>query len=95
MTSNFPGRTDSDKGPGYHTVPILVVFSLGENLNRRRHAERSEEFFRNLGKQSAANAEEPPKDTFNWASFFAKLNSVFAKVKAAVSIRSSSKHQGA
>jgi hypothetical protein len=95
MASNFPGRTDSNTGPGYHTVPILVVFSLGENLNRRRHAERSEEFFRNLGKQSAANLKESPQDKFIWARFLAKLNAVFAKARAAVSIRPSSKHQDA
>ena len=61
MTGDFPDRTNSETGPSYHTVPILVVFSLGENLNRRRDAERSEEYFRNLGMQSSAAVEKRPK----------------------------------
>lgn len=95
MTHNFPRLTDSNKDLNYHTVPMLVVFSLGENLSRRQRAERPEGFLRNLNKAAWVNLCPSPQDKSNSVGFIAKLHAAYVKAARAIRSLSGSKHQDA
>ena len=77
MANNFPGRTNSGSDLNYHTVPILVVFSLRESVNRRQRAEQPEGYRRNIDVSDHGR--------FNWAKFVRRF--YWAYVEAARVVR--------